>query len=74
MHRAAVASFTTPAAAILGANLGMTLTNGLDLTVWGRNLTNNRNFTNNLYIGWLGLTSSTRREPTIYRATATFKF
>jgi iron complex outermembrane receptor protein len=71
---AAINSFTTPAAAIVGANVGMTFKNGLDVTLWGRNLTNNRDFTQNLYIGSLGLTSSTRREPVTYGGTVSFKF
>lgn len=70
----AVNSFTTPAAAIVGANVGLTFGNGLDVTLWGRNLTNNRDFTQNLYIGSLGLTSSTRREPATYGGTVSFKF
>ncbi|GAC1576290.1 MAG: hypothetical protein NVS3B27_21360 [Novosphingobium sp.] len=71
---AAINSFTTPAAALVGANVGMTFKNGLDITLWGRNLTNNRDFTQSLYIGSLGLTSSTRREPVTYGGTVSFKF
>ncbi|MDR3386343.1 MAG: TonB-dependent receptor [Rudaea sp.] len=71
---AAIASFTTPSAAILGANVGMTFTDGLDVTVWGKNLTNNRDFTNNLYVSSLGMTTGTRREPVTYGITASYKF
>ena len=71
---AVVNSFTTPAAAILGANVGMTFKNGLDVTLWGRNLTNNRDFTQALYISAFGITSSSRREPATYGGTVSFKF
>ena len=64
----------TPAAAILGANVGMTFKNGLDVTLWGRNLTNNRDFTQALYISAFGITSSIRREPATYGGTVSFKF
>lgn len=71
---AAIASFTTPASAIVGGNIGYASDSGLSVTVWGKNLTNNRDFVQNLYVSSLGLTSSKRRDPATYGVTVGFRF
>ncbi len=72
--QAAIDSFTTPATGVLGGNIGYESDSGISVTVWGKNLTDNRAFTQNLNIGSLGLTSSKRRDPATYGVTVGFHF
>ncbi|MDE2570832.1 MAG: TonB-dependent receptor [Sphingomonadales bacterium] len=71
---AAINAFTIPSAGILGARLGVELNNGMSLSVWGKNLTDNRDYTSVLYVGALGIASGLRREPVTYGVTAGFQF
>jgi iron complex outermembrane receptor protein len=71
---AAIDSFTTPSAGILGGNISYESDAGVTVTVWGKNLTDNRAFVQNLYIGALGITSSKRRDPVTYGVTLGYHF
>ncbi|WP_226018991.1 TonB-dependent receptor [Novosphingobium sp. FKTRR1] len=71
---AAIDSFTTPSAGVLGGNISYESDAGVTVTVWGKNLTDNRAFVQNLYIGALGITSSRRRDPVTYGVTLGYHF
>jgi iron complex outermembrane recepter protein len=59
---------------LVNARASLTLNNGLDIAVWGRNLSNVRDRVASLVVSQLGFASSIRREPRTIGVTATFKF
>ena len=62
------------AAGILGARATLSVTDQFDLTVWGKNLTDEDAYVNTLLIGGLGYASVIPREPLTYGITATYRF
>lgn len=72
---AELAAETAPAAGILGARAGISLNDGLyTIDVWGRNITDNRDYTSAFNVTPFGLTSAIRRDPATYGASVTVKF
>jgi len=69
------AANTDKAHVLINANATLTLLDGvLDLSLWGKNLTNLKDYVNTLPIPQLGFARSMLREPRTYGATATVKF
>jgi iron complex outermembrane receptor protein len=69
------AANTDKAHVLINANATLTLLDGmLDLSLWGKNLTNMKDYVNTLPIPQLGFARSMLREPRTYGATATVKF
>ncbi|WP_158085713.1 TonB-dependent receptor [Henriciella aquimarina] len=62
------------AAGVLGARATLSVTDQLDLTVWGKNLTDEDAYINTLLVGGLGYSSVIPREPLTYGVTATYRF
>lgn len=62
------------AAGILGARATLSVTDQLDLTLWGKNLTDEDAYVNTLLVGGLGYASVIPREPLTYGLTATYRF
>ncbi|MCW1384764.1 TonB-dependent receptor [Novosphingobium sp. KCTC 2891] len=69
-----IASFTTPASGVLGGNVGYECDMGLSVVVWGKNLTDNRAYVQNLYVGPLGISAGKRRDPVTYGVTVGYHF
>jgi iron complex outermembrane receptor protein len=66
---------TATAAGILSARASITiLDDALELAVYGRNLTNNRNLVSSLYVTGLGYVAGVRRDPATYGVSATLRF
>jgi len=60
---------------LINARAGITMMDGkLDLAVWGRNLTNKRDYVAGLTIPGLGFSSASKREPRTFGVSATMKF
>ena len=60
---------------LINARAGITMMDGkLDLAVWGRNLTNRRDYLAGLTVPGLGFSSASEREPRTFGVTATMKF
>jgi len=60
---------------LINARAGITVMDGkLDLAVWGRNLTNRRDYLAGLTVPGLGFSSASEREPRTFGVTATMKF
>lgn len=72
---AEIAAMLTPAAGILGARLGASFDDDrFSIAIWGRNLTDNRDFVSGFNVSPFGLSSSIHREPVTYGMTVTAKF
>ncbi len=72
---AEIAASTTPAAGILGARLGVAFDHErFNVAVWGKNLTNNRDFVSSFNVSPFGLVSAIRRDPATYGVTVGAKF
>ena len=65
---------TGEAVGILGARATLSLNDQLDLTLWGKNLTDEDAYVNTLLISGLGYASVIPREPLTYGITATYRF
>lgn len=74
-NAAIVDALTIKAAGIVGARATLGFDDDrYELSLFGRNLTNNRAFSQSLIVAPLGYTSGTRREPVTYGATLAVKF
>jgi iron complex outermembrane receptor protein len=73
---AIIAATTRPAMGLLGARLalGFGKQDQFEIAVFGRNITNNRAYVNNLLVAPLGYISGVRFEPATYGVMATAKF
>lgn len=73
---AIIAATTKPAQGLLGArvSLGFGADDRFEVAVFGRNITNNRDYVNNLLVAPLGYVSGVRYEPATYGITASAKF
>ncbi|WP_242124094.1 TonB-dependent receptor [Sphingobium sp. Sx8-8] len=72
---AVIAATTRKAQGILGARAAVSfMDDQYELAVFGRNLTNNRDYVNSLLVAPVGYVSTTRFEPRTYGVTATAKF
>jgi iron complex outermembrane recepter protein len=71
-----IAAETAPAAGILGARIGFSFADDkYSITLWGRNITDNRSRQSGLYVGAFGFAGlSTRRDPASYGITVSGKF
>lgn len=72
-NAAIVAATTLPAMGLLGARVTVAYGN-YELALWGRNLTNNRDFNGALAVFPLGFVGAWRQEPVTYGMTAKVKF
>jgi len=68
-----VAALTRPSQGLLGARLSADF-GSYELAVFGRNLTNDRSYVNNLLVAPVGYISGTRYEPATYGISGTYKF
>jgi iron complex outermembrane receptor protein len=60
---------------LINARAGLTIMDGaLDLALWGRNLTNKRDYVAGLTLPVLGYSAAGQREPRTFGITGTFKF
>jgi iron complex outermembrane recepter protein len=74
-NAAIVAATTKPSQGLLGARASVSFNDDMyELAIFGRNLTNNRDFVNNLLVAPLGYVSGVRQEPRTYGVTASVKF
>jgi iron complex outermembrane receptor protein len=67
-------AITAPASDVLNARLGLSFENGWDISVWGRNVLDDRSKLTGLYLGNFGYVSGRFREPATYGVTASYKF
>jgi iron complex outermembrane receptor protein len=65
---------TDPAGGVLSARAALTFSQGLEVSVFGRNLANRRDRVSALYVPGLAYTSGIYREPRTYGVTATYRF
>lgn len=74
-NQAIVDTTTRPANGILGARASLGFMDDMyELAVFGRNITNNRDYYNPLLVAPVGYVQSSRMEPATYGVTATVKF
>ena len=74
-NAAIIAATTRPALGLLGARVSTSFNDDhYELAVFGRNLTNRRDFVSNLPVGPLGYVTGTRNEPATYGVTGTFRY
>jgi len=71
---AIIAATTAPALGLLGARASVSIGDDYELSVFGRNITNERKFVANLLVAPIGYVFGTRREPATYGVSATVKF
>lgn len=71
---AIIAATTAKALGMLGARASVEFGDNLELAVFGRNITNRRNYVQNLLVAPLGYITGIRNEPATYGMTASFKF
>lgn len=72
---AEIAAFTTPATGILGARIGFGMRDDtINLAFWGKNLTNNRDYSSGVNVAPFGLVSSVRRDPVSYGVSLSVKY
>lgn len=71
---AIIAVTTAPAIGLLGARATITVGDNYEVSVFGRNITNERSFVNNLLVAPIGYAFGTRMEPATYGLTGTVKF
>ena len=71
---AIIAATTAKALGMLGARASVEFGDNLELAVFGRNITNRRNYVQNLLVAPLGYITGIRNEPATYGVTASFKF
>jgi iron complex outermembrane receptor protein len=76
LPQAVIDAQTAPAAGLLGARLGFSFADDkYGITVWGRNLTNDRGRQSGLYVASFGFAGlSNRRDPASYGVTLNAKF
>tara|TARA_R110000772_G_scaffold11635_3_gene36263 strand:- start:7 stop:2370 length:2364 start_codon:yes stop_codon:yes gene_type:complete len=67
-------AITSPASGALNARVGVDFGNGFELSVWGRNVLDNRDNRTSLYISNFGYVSGQSREPATYGITGTYRF
>lgn len=67
-------AITSPASGVLNARAGLDFGNGFELSVWGRNVLDNRDTLTALNVSSFGYVSSQRREPATYGVTGTYRF
>ncbi len=65
---------TAPALGLVGARAAVEFGDNYEIAVFGRNLTNKRDYINILLVAPLGYNTGVRNEPTTYGLTATVKF
>jgi iron complex outermembrane recepter protein len=71
---AIIAATTAPALGEIGARAAVTFANNYEIAVYGRNLTNNRSYVQNLLVAPLGYITGIRNQPATYGLTASVKF
>ncbi len=67
-------AITSPESGVLNARAGLDFENGFELSVWGRNILDNRDTQTALYVGSFGYVSGQSREPATYGVTGTYRF
>lgn len=67
-------AITSPSSDVLNARLGLDFGNGWDLSIWGRNVLDDRSNVGSLYLGNFGYVNGKFREPATYGVTASFTF
>ncbi len=67
-------AITSPASDVLNARVGLDFRNGWNLSVWGRNVLDDRSNVGSLYLGNFGYVNGKFREPATYGVTATYSF
>ncbi|PKP82756.1 MAG: hypothetical protein CVT79_04785 [Alphaproteobacteria bacterium HGW-Alphaproteobacteria-18] len=67
-------AITAPASDVLNARLGLSFENGWDVSIWGRNILDDRSKLTGLYLGNFGYVSGRFREPATYGVTASYRF
>ncbi len=72
-NAAIIAATTVPALGLLGARASVTWRN-FELAVYGRNLTNERDYLQHLQVMALGFVTSVRQEPATYGISGTVRF
>lgn len=73
-NNAIIAATTAPPLGLLGARAAVSVGDTFELAVFGRNITNQRKFVNNLLVAPIGYVFGTRMEPATYGVTGTVKF
>lgn len=73
-NAAIIAATTAPALGEVGARAGITFNDNYEIAVYGRNLTNNRSYVQNLLVAPLGYITGIRNQPATYGLTASVKF
>lgn len=73
-NAAIVAASTAQKLGLLGARATIDIGDNYQISIFGRNITNERKFINNLVVAPLGYISGVRNEPATYGVTATVKF
>lgn len=72
-NQAIIDATTAPALGLLGARIGVEFDN-FGIAIFGRNLTNERDYVQNLLVAPLGYITGIRQEPRTYGVTGTFTF
>jgi iron complex outermembrane receptor protein len=67
-------AITSPASDVLNARLGLSFESGWDVSLWGRNILDDRSKLTGLYLGNFGYVSGRFREPATYGVTASYRF
>ncbi|MET0360781.1 MAG: TonB-dependent receptor, partial [Sphingobium sp.] len=73
-NAAIVSALSAPPTGLLNGRVAVVLDEALEIGVFGRNLTNNRNYTQNQLVAPIGYISATRQEPRTYGVTASYSF
>ncbi len=73
-NAAIIAATTAPALGEVGARAGITFNDNYEIAVYGRNLTNDRSYVQNLLVAPLGYITGIRNQPATYGLTASVKF
>ncbi|MDM7957646.1 TonB-dependent receptor [Blastomonas sp.] len=73
-NAAIVAASTAQKLGLLGARASLEIGDNYEIAIFGRNITNERKFINNLVVAPLGYVSGVRNEPATYGITASVKF
>lgn len=71
---AIVAASTAPKLGLMGARASVEIGDNYEIAIFGRNITNERKFINNLVVAPLGYVSGVRNEPATYGVTASVQF
>jgi iron complex outermembrane recepter protein len=73
-NAAIIAATTAPALGEVGARAAITFADNYEIAVYGRNLTNDRSYVQNLLVAPLGYITGIRNQPATYGVTASVKF